>query len=1395
MGQPSTACTDWRWEYDDGDGGSHIENAHTNLSSPSSWLDTNICWRALLYNSGDKVETDGYRLEYSINAGVDWVAVTTSSSYVRSASSGNFTDGDSTSQELGAGTFDEGYWDDTGSIASYTLTNGQESEHEFCFQFRSADCSGQTVLVRIAFDDGADLDGYTYSNPSLIFPGGLSQANFRVRSGDDQLLNADAGWAGALNANVSIAKGVTFRVRFEVEESNGTSESHQYKLQYNWSGDPGWNNLLVNTAENGSTPITYEPSTQYTNGAATTNTLSGSSETFTAGDGVEDAELTGTIALQSQHTECEWCLLIQNFFGTLATSIYQVAINDTIQLRVVESDGTVLDSYDNSLTITVLGNDYYIGGCSPEAVHNWGPFIDANGNIYTVIEGFSDGDTWFGVIKSTDGGKTWAEMDGSNRPAKGDLESLDIFQDADNETLHIVHDATSAASGEMYHTFYTSDHATLGDTWGLTNNKIVSSQAKTDHSMSVVARSDGTVVAFWRGTDGSSYERIYYDIRSGGSWGGTPILLDNTATTHFSAVRAVLGKSDDIEIFYKDSSNDVIYHKTLNSSDVLSGRESVMTDAKSGGTDYQDAMTSAVHYLDGTDSVAIIGVLDDSDSYVYTIRVVNGGTPDTREQASDYTVLNSPGATGSEQPVADLAVDESTKTVYFLYADLTTQDIWRDVDVDDGGWGTDEEELDGVTIDWLRCRVITHSAGNGGKKVLAYLYDNGSDGFSGKIWYGEYELVTDVSVPLDLLAFKGMPLDLSVTGGPASVTLGLLSFQGQARDIVVSATLQVLLDLLSGRGQAKDLSVLPGSAQVALDLLGSSGEALGLSVLPGAVSTALDLLAGTSSPLDIGVQPGAVSVPLDLLVTPAQAKTLNVTPGPVSVALDLLTIASQAKILEDVSTSIQVALSLLQAMAEARGLAVTPGPASITLDLLAAKAEALGIGVEAGIQILLDLLKISTEAKGLTVMPGPVTTTLDLLAGQAEVLGLVVTPGLMSIALDLLSGRSQVPNLAVTPGPVSTTLDLLAGQSQALGIDVQAGIQILLNLLKVATEARGLTVTPGPASTALDLLAGQAEALGLAVAPGGISTALDLLQIRSAALDATIAGGPVSINLALLGAISQAKDLGVAGGPVSIALNLLQAKAMVRDINVLIGITVSLQILAAQAQALSLAVTPGPASVTLDLLAGQAQALGISVQAATQVLLNLLKIATEAKGIAVAPGGVSTQLDLLALQSQALGLSVLPGPASVQLDLLASHAKVLGVGIQTGVVVLLNLLAAASKHYSLAVAPGPVSVNLDLLPAASQVKTLNVELLTRVLLSILGARGTAPSLAVVPGNVSVTLDLLAAALQARGINVTSAAVTGLLLSMIVTMQREQSFDVKFAEELLGMKVEVGGENV
>lgn len=548
------------------------------------------------------------------------------------------------------------------------------------------------------------------------------QEYFRIRSGDSVGLNTDSGWAAIENANATISTGVEFRIRFKVRETAGGDDaSNSYKLQVNRNSG-GWVDIDV---LNGSASPACQAvlSGQYADGDATSTELLTNTGTYVNGDGNED-NASASYSLTSEETELEFCLMLMSFFDGAVQNV----AGDTLDFRVVETDGTVFTGTYTNPTITVAETAGYIGGAFIENPGRLGPFIDTNGNIYTVVEA-SATDSLPLMIKSTNGGDTWREQDGAGRPAN-DLEGFDMSQDGD--VIHMVQQQ-SGTNDIRYHRFRTSDHATPDD-WEIINEVIKSAVVNDDQSSACQWRSDSTIVGFWQETV-SGFERIFYKIRSSGGTWGTEVNLDTTASVNFTWVTVVKGESDLIHIFYKDKTNGDVFHKSLNSSDTLSSRETCHADAGTGTSDEKNAVPP-VYWDDAGEENIMVGIKDETSQKLDTVVIKNDGAPATAVEASDNNVENSAGGT-SLQPVANLAVDGLD--VYLLYGHDTTGDIYRDKNSNDGGWSTDVvEQTVGVQTDWVRGAVFTHSSGNGGDKVMGYIWDDDSSGGTGRIRYDEF---------------------------------------------------------------------------------------------------------------------------------------------------------------------------------------------------------------------------------------------------------------------------------------------------------------------------------------------------------------------------------------------------------------------------------------------------------------------------------------------------------------------------------------------------------------------------------------------------------------------------------------------------------------------------------
>lgn len=848
--------------------------------------DVNFRLRFLLQNTGDKDESDGYNLQYQIDSG-GWVNVTGSSNYVRAFTTSQYTDGDATSQILGGGTHDEGDGDTDGTIASFTFALGEESENEFCFQFRSADFSGSEVLeLRMSFDNGADLDAYT-NTISMTMPtppaSNLVQANFRIRNGDTVGINVNSDWVNGLNANATINCHHRFRIRFEIEETASIAFSGTLKLQCQRNAE-GWNDYAAypeDPADATETPLVWiTGGNQYVDGVATTDILSGSAKTFTAGEGQED-NLTGTIALNNQHTELEFIVIIPTLWSTASGASAEYGQNvdaDTFQFRIVEGDGTVLDTYTNIPTVTLNVPDYYIGGTYCETAGFLGPFADSNGNLYWLQE-VSETHANLTMLKSIDQGKTWSMMDNAGSPSsvspyRKDNEACDI--QLVGQTLHIMH---NSAGDVDYHQFHMSDHATLADEWDGTvlNESVVTGLTGLEDMVAMSICPSGTVYAFYS-DDNSGVDGLYYKRRSG-TWGSQQT-VDAEAGVYFGGVQAVLGQDDANDytyIFYCDNTTGIIYWRRIDESGTLSGRTSFATGI---GTTQSDRgpFTPALYYDDGgVEVIFIVYRKSDTKAYSNTLR---DNSKQTEKAASDNTVLSNPISGPNTRQVTAFIANDGT-TVYLRYSDLTTRDIFEDENANEGGWGTDTEEIDAIKCNFIRGHVVTHTG-----KVLAYIYEDSEDmgtvnedgGFTGGSKYGEISLDVGADV-----TFAGTAALLTTTPGTGMLAVAR-AFAGTAALLTTTPDIVSLLKDIPFTGTAALLTTTPDTVTLEISKFFAGTAAL-LTTTPDGVMLSKDV-PFTGAALLSAITPDIAVLAVDRTFAGA-ALLATVTPNVVMLSKDI----------------------------------------------------------------------------------------------------------------------------------------------------------------------------------------------------------------------------------------------------------------------------------------------------------------------------------------------------------------------------------------------------------------------------------------------------------------------------------------------------------------------------
>lgn len=587
----------------------------------------------------------------------------------------------------------------------------------------------------------------------------IQQSHFRIRNiGGLQTINQDSDWAADLDTDATLDAvvkdgGCLFGLRFELEEIAAASTTITPKLQYRRNSGT-WTDC-----EDRSSVDDYELPQNNTgvwgavvvnkstisDGAATTNILSGSSKTFVAGTGEWDATGAST-TLNDEHTEIEWRVLIRNLHSSPTAKTVWVD-GDEFEFRVVESDDTLLGGTYVIPTITLNIPTGYIGGTVQETSgENW--FVQTSaGTLYMPVEA-AEVTPSIMMMKSTDGGDSWSAVDTATTVGT-DMESASLVYDDTNKIVHMVH-----VTGTVeYYQFATEDYATVPsqDTW-LTGrfSQLNASMDSTNQSCSLVLRGTN-LYAFY--PDLNTTEQIYYNKKADlttGSWSGETSIDTTGGTTDFTGVSAVLGpNSSDIHIFYTDFSNLNLHHRTLSSSDVLGTIHTCESDMP-GSNATQHGMTNAICWYNGSVEKAMIGYIDDTNNYLYTVIVEEDGTPDTRQLASNsVAVTTNPVALNSRQPAASLGHDTTDDKTYVLYADETTEDLWLATNTDGAGWTGHTEQQDAVMVHQIRAQVFTHASGiHGGDRVLGWMSENAVDqdgasprsGYTGGARYDEYQI-------------------------------------------------------------------------------------------------------------------------------------------------------------------------------------------------------------------------------------------------------------------------------------------------------------------------------------------------------------------------------------------------------------------------------------------------------------------------------------------------------------------------------------------------------------------------------------------------------------------------------------------------------------------------------
>lgn len=710
-----------------------------------------------------------------------------------------------------------------------------------------------------------------------------------------------------------------------------------------------------------------------------------------------------------------------------------------------------------------------------------GPFRDSNDNIY-VVGRLASGNGSLCMLKSTDGGASWAEQDTGNRPSDSASMSF-IWAVKDGTVIHIV--SSHAASDNInYSTFNMSDAPSNPDTYQI-SMELVDTSTTSNIYVSIGVRSDGDVIVLYRDDDeaiGPGRNRISYARREGGSW-TAGIAVDDGGNVHYTWGNVTRGEADVMWLSYRYGNTTGNRVKSLSPTNVL---ESSPTDLGNIGQS-----TRGFYYDD--DGVERITWLSVDGATLSAVERDDGGTPTSPEtvttDASSNTAIHG-------------AVDADVKTIYAIWGASSDGDIWEDNNADSAGWGTDTEREDATSTDYLSGNIFEY----GGNIYNSALWWNGS-----------------------ARMFESWQLRAAASGETINAALLALSDGALAASTAMGAVSisSTLLGTLLG---APATTPVMGAVTISAALSTYALAALAAATQTGAVSISAAVAALTETPLAAALDtPMTVSAAALGLVEGTLAATTSMGSATVSAALlsAVLTPLAAATLMGAAST----AASLLS-------YTLSPYPASVSVATITSAAVLAYTLGELGVTPVMGEATTSAAPAAFSLGALAASTSMGATASAAALLNWALTPGgatllmgegvvpaaLLNWALNTLTatvdtpGGAQIIAAALLAHSLSTeavTLNMGAAAtlSAVLGYNMTTPSATVSLAVIVQVLAAALGIAPLSASTLMGAATSSAAVLGLGIAPLGAGALMGGVTIPGAALGYTL--GPLGAGTAM----------------------------------------------------------------------------------------------------------------------------------------------------------------------------------------------------------------------------------------------------------------------------------------
>lgn len=523
--------------------------------------------------------------------------------------------------------------------------------------------------------------------------------HYRIRSDFNVPLNADEGWAAGINQPGTIATDAPFRLRVQVTSKDGRDALRYYLLEFSHN-DGSWQPVVSADFPYPAyaSPLVSIVSSPYPAGTTTDDLLpQGDLEHGEDGRGQGLAPVSSPAGERGAASEWEWPLVVRRYAdGPLLTED-----GDQFAFRLRHLGGDPVGQ-DVVARVSARVPDGHLGGTFVETPGRIGPWQTRAGHLYFIMEP-TETDNRFMVVRSTDRGRSWEEVDGANRPSARDLEAVDSAHIGG--VLHILHQEDDV----WYHAFHTSDHSESPDQWSVRSELVARVAKPPVQSVALGARSDGSLVAFY-----AAGPTIEVRIRSSdGTW-SDPRLFAEAGRPSGLQVLSVPGDALYVVFTQEDGTAWLQRFEPDNSP---SQRWLISDQIGRAEADIGSILPPV--FIPETGEVLV--VYREADGRLNSRRLLPGDSGlSPAVTVSERPVVQN--AVDSDQTGADLVIANGRAVVIFI--DAHDHDLYYCLAGSDNSWSPPEILVDQIDGSWIRAFPMANGD-------IGLVYDAGSLGGSG----------------------------------------------------------------------------------------------------------------------------------------------------------------------------------------------------------------------------------------------------------------------------------------------------------------------------------------------------------------------------------------------------------------------------------------------------------------------------------------------------------------------------------------------------------------------------------------------------------------------------------------------------------------------------------------